>query len=125
MTFTEAICDGFAKYATFEGRSSRSAYWWFYVFLILVRIAGVVVDLALGSYPIIYGLVTLALFLPESAVTVRRFHDAGHSGWWFLIVLVPLIGAIVALVFTLQRSQPPNKWGEGPDGRAAAAPAIA
>ena len=125
MTFTEAICDGFAKYATFEGRSSRSAYWWFYMFLILVRIAGVVVDLALGSYPIIYGLVTLALFLPESAVTVRRFHDAGHSGWWFLIVLAPLIGAIVALVFTLQRSQPPNKWGEGPDGRAAAAPAIA
>jgi uncharacterized membrane protein YhaH (DUF805 family) len=125
MTFTEAIRDAFAKYATFEGRSSRSAYWWFYLFLIIVTIAALVIDLALGSYPIIYGLATLALFLPELAVTVRRFHDAGHSGWWFLIVLVPLIGAIVALVFTLQRSQPPNKWGEGPDGRAAAAPAIA
>jgi uncharacterized membrane protein YhaH (DUF805 family) len=46
---------------------------------------------------------------------VRRFHDAGHSGWWVLTWILPLIGFIVWLIFTLTPTQPPNKWGEGPD----------
>jgi len=59
--------------------------------------------------------VVLALLIPNLAVTVRRLHDTGHSGWWLLIALVPLAGAIVLLVFTLQGSEPPNQWGNGPD----------
>jgi uncharacterized membrane protein YhaH (DUF805 family) len=74
---------------------------------------------------IIYVLVILVLLLPNLAVTVRRFHDSGHSGWWLLISIVPLIGAIVLLVFTLQGSDPPNKWGQGPDERAVEASALA
>ena len=125
MTFTEAIRDGFARYATFEGRSSRSAYWWFYLFGVLVTIAALLIDLALGTNGIIYGVSGLALLLPSLAVFFRRLHDAGHSGWWLLIGLLPLIGAIVLLVFTLQGSDQPNQWGNGPDERAATAPGLA
>ena len=125
MSFTEAIRDAFSKYATFSGRSSRSAYWWFYLFNILILIAALLVDLALGTSGIIYGLVGLGLLLPNLAVAARRLHDSGHSAWWLLIGILPLIGAIVLLVFTLQRSEPPNQWGTGPDERPLSAPALA
>ena len=125
MSFTEAIRDALSKYATFSGRSSRSAYWWFYLFNILILIAALLVDLALGTSGIIYGLVGLGLLLPNLAVAARRLHDSGHSAWWLLIGILPLIGAIVLLVFTLQRSEPPNQWGTGPDERAISASGLA
>ena len=124
MSFTEAISDALSKYATFRGRSSRSAYWWFYLFNILILIAALLVDLALSTSGIIYGLVGLGLLLPNLAVAARRLHDSGHSAWWLLIGILPLIGAIVLLVFTLQRSEPPNQWGTGPDERAVSASGL-
>ena len=124
MSFTDAIRDGFSKYVTFSGRSSRSAYWWWYLFGILVLVVSLAIDYALGAGGILYVLVALAMLLPNLAVLVRRLHDAGHSGWWVLIGLLPLIGAIVLLVFTLQGSDQPNQWGNGPDKRAAAAPGL-
>jgi uncharacterized membrane protein YhaH (DUF805 family) len=124
MSFSEAISDAFSKYVTFSGRSSRSAYWWFYLFGLLVVIAALIIDYAIGTYPIIYVVATLALLLPNLAVLVRRLHDSGHSGWWILIALIPLIGAIVLLVFTLQGSDPPNQWGNGPDERAVSASGL-
>ena len=124
MSFADAIRDAFSKYVTFTGRSSRSAYWWFYLFNILVLVAALIIDYALGTGGIIYALAALALLLPNLAVLVRRLHDAGHSAWWLLIGLVPLIGAIVLLVFTLQGSDAPNQWGSGPDERAASAPGL-
>jgi uncharacterized membrane protein YhaH (DUF805 family) len=83
-----------------------------------VTIAALLIDLALGTNGIIYGVSGLALLLPSLAVFFRRLHDAGHSGWWWLIALLPIVGAIVLLVFTLQGSEPPNQWGSGPDERA-------
>jgi uncharacterized membrane protein YhaH (DUF805 family) len=124
VSFTEAISDALSKYATFRGRSSRSAYWWFYLFNILILIAALLVDLALSTSGIIYGLVGLGLLLPNLAVAARRLHDSGHSAWWLLIGILPLIGAIVLLVFTLQRSEPPNQWGTGPDERAVSASGL-
>ena len=124
MSFTDAIRDGFSKYVTFSGRSSRSAYWWWYLFGVLVLVVSLAIDYALGAGGILYVLVALAMLLPNLAVLVRRLHDAGHSGWWVLIGLLPLIGAIVLLVFTLQGSDQPNQWGNGPDERAAAAPGL-
>jgi len=125
VSFTDAIRDGFSKYVTFSGRSSRSAYWWWYLFGVLVLVVSLAIDYALGAGGILYVLVALAMLLPNLAVLVRRLHDAGHSGWWLLIGLLPLIGAIVLLVFTLQGSDQPNQWGNGPDERAVAAPGLA
>ena len=90
-----------------------------------VVVAALILDAALGTGGVIYALALLGLFLPNLAVSVRRLHDSGHSGWWLLISIVPLIGLIVVLVFTLQGSAPPNKWGHGPDDQAPEAPALA
>jgi uncharacterized membrane protein YhaH (DUF805 family) len=114
MTFSRAVRDAFAKYAVFSGRSSRSAYWWWYLFDLLVTAAAYAVSAAIGS-SVIYLLAILGLLLPGLAVLVRRLHDAGHSGWWALIAIVPLIGFIVLLVMTVQPSEGPNQWGAGPD----------
>ena len=114
MTFPDAIRDGFSKYVVFSGRSSRPAYWWWYLFTLIVYIVAAIIDVAIGTY-VLTGLTALALLLPNLAVLVRRLHDAGHSGWWILIGILPLIGFIVLLIFVLTPSQPPNKWGEAPD----------
>ncbi len=114
MTFGEAIGDSFSKYAQFTGRSSRSAYWWFVLFYVLVFIAASIVDAAINSQ-LFAGLAVLGLLLPSLAVLVRRLHDTGRSGWWVLISFVPLIGSIVLIVFACGSSAPPNRWGDGPD----------
>lgn len=125
MSFTDAIRDGFSKYVTFSGRSSRSAYWWWYLFCIIALIVAYAIDMAIGSGGVIYALVAIALLLPNLAVTVRRLHDTGRSGWWILIGLIPIVGGIVLLVFMLLGSEPPNKWGNGPDQQPTGASAIA
>jgi uncharacterized membrane protein YhaH (DUF805 family) len=122
MAFGEAVRDGFSKYVTFSGRSSRPAWWWWYLFTVLASAVAWLVDVLFGTVFVIGGLVNLALFLPTVAVTVRRFHDAGHSGWWVLTWIIPLVGLIVTLIFALTPSQPPNEWGEGPDTPAPASP---
>ncbi len=116
MTFSEAVSDGFSKYATFSGRTSRSGYWWFYLFYILVLIGASIVDAAIKT-PVLTALAVLGLFLPTLAVLVRRLHDTDHSGWWVLISFIPLVGTIVLIVFACTDSGPPNKYGDGPDGK--------
>jgi uncharacterized membrane protein YhaH (DUF805 family) len=114
MDFGDAIRDGFSKYATFSGRSSRSAYWWWFLFAILVSVVANILD-AIGSTWVVGAILGLALLLPGLAVTVRRYHDAGHSGWWLLLWIIPIVGFVVWLIFTLTDSKPPNEWGQGPD----------
>lgn len=114
MTFAGAVRDGFVKYATFTGRSSRPAYWWFQLFVVLVVIAGYVLDAILGT--VLFSVITgLGLLLPNLTVLVRRLHDTGRTGWWALLELLPFVGAIVLFVFALLPSDGPNRWGEGPD----------
>jgi uncharacterized membrane protein YhaH (DUF805 family) len=115
MTFGEAVSDGFSKYATFSGRSSRSAYWWWVLFYVLVVIGVSILDAAIGT-PVLAGLAWLAFFIPNLAVLVRRLHDTDRTGWWVLIGLIPLLGVIVLIVFACMDSSPPNKYGEGSDG---------
>jgi uncharacterized membrane protein YhaH (DUF805 family) len=118
MTFGEAVSDGFSKYAMFSGRSSRSAYWWWILFYVLVFVGASILDAAVNT-PIFAILVWLGFIIPNIAVLVRRLHDTDHSGWWVLIGLIPLIGAIVLIVFACIDSGPPNQYGEGPDDRGA------
>ena len=100
----------------FSGRSSRSAYWYWTLFYVLVIVGASIVD-AVISIPLLTGLAWLAFIIPNLAVLVRRLHDTDHSGWWIFISLIPFIGAIVLIVFACTDSGPPNKHGDGPDGK--------
>ena len=114
------------KYAVFSGRARRKEYWYFCLFNILAYILLIVIDHLIGTFNsragigLLEGLYSLAVLLPGIGVTVRRLHDTNRSGWWIFIVLVPLIGAIVLLVFTVQDSQPgENQYGPNPKAAAA------
>lgn len=116
-TFGGALKDGFARYVDFKSRSTRSQYWWFTLWSVLFSIGSTILDASLGmgdSGPIGL-LVSLVFFLPSIAVAIRRLHDIGRTGWWMLLVFVPLLGWIVLLVFYCTKSQPmPNQWGPEP-----------
>jgi uncharacterized membrane protein YhaH (DUF805 family) len=99
MTFQDSIKVCFAKYADFKGTASRSEYWWFILFLI---VASLVLS-AIG--PLVSGLFTLGTIVPSIAAATRRLHDTQRSGWWQLIVLVPLLGWIVLIVFLAQEAK--------------------
>lgn len=107
-------------YAEFGGRAGRAEYWYFVLFNILVSI-GLSVALgllgamagsdALGS---LSGLYSLAVLVPSVAVGVRRLHDTGRSGWWMLIALVPILGAIALIYFlVLEGDAEGNEYGPG------------
>lgn len=114
MSFIDAVRAALSKYATFSGRSRRSEYWWFALFNFLVSLVGAGIDVAIGKN-LFQFVVALALLLPNLAVLVRRLHDTNRSGWWILIGLIPLVGAIVLIVFAVQDSQPgTNRFGDSP-----------
>ena len=107
----------FTKYATFSGRARRKEYWMFILFNMLVAFGVNVVDAVLGMEGLLGGLYSLAVLIPGWAVFTRRMHDIGKSGWWWLIGLVPVVGAIVLLVFMCKDSQPgDNDYGPNPKG---------
>ena len=117
MTLGSAVSTCLSKYATFSGRASKSEFWWWILFVIMVQIAAAIMTAAISPEAggALTGLVSLGLFLPGLAVQVRRLHDTGHSGWWLLLVFVPLIGIIVLLVWWLGASAPAaNQYGEPP-----------
>jgi uncharacterized membrane protein YhaH (DUF805 family) len=104
------------RYAEFQGRSRRKEYWLFYLFYVVGALALLGLSYALGDLGLaLYALFVLALFVPSFAVLVRRLHDTNRSGWWCLISFIPLIGAIILLVFLVQDGTPgPNRFGASP-----------
>ena len=125
MNFVDAVRSGFNNYANFSGRALRSEYWWWVVFVWIAGIVANIIDRALGltiyttnmngieqgSGPIA-AIVGLALIIPGLAVLVRRLHDTDRSGWWFWLVIIPIIGWIVLIVFLASSGTPgPNKYG--------------
>ena len=112
------------KYVVFSGRATRSEYWLFVLANLIVAIAlGIIAGIGAETTPILvlplvlYGLGT---FLPSLAVTVRRFHDGGYSGWMILLGLIPAIGGIIVLIFMILPSERgDNKHGPDPRGAVA------
>lgn len=109
------------KYVVFRGRARRREYWYFFLFNILISIALGFIDGVTGMLDpttgigTLGGIYSLAVFLPSIAVAVRRLHDIGRTGWWLLIILIPIIGALTLLVFSLFDSQEgDNEYGENP-----------
>lgn len=115
--FIEAV----KKYAVFSGRSRRKEYWYFVLFSSLIAIVLAIVDSVIGTGDLVEGtglltgIFLLAMLLPSIGVTIRRLHDTGRTGWWWLIGFIPIIGTIVLLVFTVQDSRSgSNTYGPNP-----------
>lgn len=127
------------KYADFQGRARRAEYWLFLLFVWIVEVAIVALTGALGADPEVgevsgpmilgYGLLGvfgLAILVPSLALSVRRLHDTNRSGWWLLVALIPFLGALVLIVFSLLDGTPgPNRFGEDPKGRASPGATVA
>ena len=122
MGFGQALSHTLRNMTTFAGRAGRPEFWWWVLFLWLVS---VVVNLLTGGYNFastdrgllgwIGIVISVLLWLATLAVTVRRLHDTGRSGWWVLLWFVCCIGAIVVVVFCVQPSQPAdNQYGPPP-----------
>ncbi len=133
MTFSESIKTCLSKFVTWQGRASRSEYWFFILFAVICYVVATIVDRALGTtfmmtnpitgelqssgYGYVYALTALALFLPSLAAMVRRLHDTNRSGWWFWLALIPLIGGIILLVWFCGRGTVGNNnYGSDPLG---------
>lgn len=108
------------QYAVFNGRARRSEYWFFFLFNLIISLVLGVIDNAMGLTTdggggvlgAIYG---LAVLLPAIGVSIRRLHDTGRSGWWLLMVFVPVVGFIVLLVFFALDGEPgSNEYGPNP-----------
>ena len=109
------------KYANFSIRARRKEYFLFFLAYIILNLVLVVIDVATGTYNeaaamgAFTAIFALALFVPSLAVSVRRLHDTNRSGWWLLICLIPLVGAIWLLVlFCLRGTSGENRFGPDP-----------
>ncbi|OUR94289.1 hypothetical protein A9Q87_01180 [Flavobacteriales bacterium 34_180_T64] len=109
------------NYVNFEGRARREEYWMFTLFhlifiFLLVIIPIALFDSPLGTLPVL--IYFLATFLPTLAVTIRRLHDTGKSGWFYLITFIPYLGGLILLIFTVENgNKGQNKYGPDPKGR--------
>lgn len=106
----EHFLNAFKNYANFQGRATRQQYWMFILFYLIIYVVLSIVDGILGI-PLLSAIFSLVLLVPSIAYAARRLHDTGRSGWWQLIALIPIIGAIVLIVFLVLPSTPDNKYG--------------
>lgn len=103
------------KYVGFRGRASRSEFWIFLLVSTLVTLTLLIMDALLNTERFIASLYHLAVTLPTLAVCIRRLHDTGRSGWWYLLSFIPIVGIIILTVFYSQDSQyDENQYGTNP-----------
>jgi uncharacterized membrane protein YhaH (DUF805 family) len=116
MNMQEAVRSALSRYATFSGRARRSEYWFFYLSIIIASMVAAVIDLIIGMQ-VLEWIVLAGTFIPNLAVASRRLHDIGKSGWWQLIVLIPIVGWILIIVWLATDSTPgSNQYGPNPKG---------
>ena len=130
MNFVQAVKSGYQNYLNFSGRARRPEYWWWFLFQIAVSVVimilegggttfstGAGVFWVYNSGPLqwfwpLQSVWLLINLLPGLAVSVRRLHDLDKSGWWLLLGLIPLVGAIILLVwFGSKGTAGPNSFG--------------
>ena len=106
------------KYATFSGRARRKEYWLFYLAWFILAVIAFGIDMVIGSPVIeigVVGIINAALICPSLAVSVRRLHDTNRRGWWLLMYLIPIIGAIWLIVlFCFKGTEGENRFGPDP-----------
>ena len=104
MSFQDSIENVIRNFLNFSDRASRSEYWWFQLFFFVALAVADSIDVMIstdGSGRAFGILVFLGLIIPNLAVTVRRLHDIGYSGWFLLLPLIPCLGSIFGLVIIL------------------------
>lgn len=114
MKFDEAIKSGFTNYANFSGRARRSEYWFFALFNFLALLGAQVVDgILFGSTTgLFYVVAVLGLFIPSLSLAWRRLHDIGKSGGFVFIAFIPIVGAILLIIWLATDSQAvKNQYG--------------
>ena len=129
MNFVEAVKSAYQKYITFSGRAARSELWWWTLFQVIANVVIAAIfgggHMAMGDGAmnmhyqggLVANLWALANFLPGLAVAIRRLHDLDKSGWWSLIVLIPLVGWIILIVWYCTKGTPgANRFGPEPVG---------
>ncbi|MFD1602050.1 DUF805 domain-containing protein [Flavobacterium artemisiae] len=112
----------FENYANFSGRARRSEYWFYTLATLIISVILAIFDTFIGSSVgmlvetgILRGIYSLLVFLPGLAVLVRRLHDVGKSGWFFLVVLIPIGGAIwLLVVLCTEGDKGTNAYGPDP-----------
>ena len=115
MDVQKSIATCLKKFATFNGRASRSEYWWFQFFYALVAFFAVIIDSMFVDNSVSWGpleiVSTIILFLPATAVLARRLHDVNRSGWWMLISIT-IIGLIPLIIWSVaEGSNKKNRFG--------------
>jgi uncharacterized membrane protein YhaH (DUF805 family) len=141
ISFPNAVKRFFKKYVRFDGRASRSEYWWWFlasgiVFTVLYVLLGLgfatserqtvstgysVTTVMTSPSPLyliasaLVGLFGLAVLLPSLALAWRRLHDANFAGPLYLLFLVPFVGSIIVLVLLLMPSKPEGQRFDRPD----------
>ncbi len=99
----------------FSGRARRREFWMFVLFCAIFAIVASIIDAIIGTNGLIGGLFILIVIVPSIAVSVRRLHDVGKSGWWYFINFIPLIGGLWFLYLTiLEGQQGTNEYGPNP-----------
>lgn len=99
------------QYADFNGRTTRQGYWMFALQQFLISIALSIMS-GIVDMPYLTPFFALAIFIPSIAIAVRRLHDIGKSGWWWLIIIIPFIGIIIYIVFLATKGDAgPNAYG--------------
>ncbi|HEY1728403.1 MAG TPA: DUF805 domain-containing protein [Candidatus Baltobacteraceae bacterium] len=115
MTLPQAIRSAFARWLMFSGRAGGTEYWWFVLFGTIVFGLASLLDHALFERDALFWAISLVFLMPYLAVAVRRLHDTNRSGWWLLLIFVPLVGNIVLLIwFCTPSSSGPNRFGPMP-----------
>ena len=129
------------KYAVFNGRAEKKEFWYFSLFVVIFSIVLAVIDAFIPGFDTFFeiplpeqlnatygspystpsgmgllsGIYALAMAIPSLSIAVRRLHDTDRTGWWFLLILLPLIGIIVLIVFWAKDSTPgENRYGPDP-----------
>lgn len=96
----------------YKGRARRKEYWYYILVASIIILIGFTLDGILDTPDTLSGLAGFILFFPSLAVTIRRLHDIGKSGWWYLISAIPLIGSLILLFWNCQETSPEtNQWG--------------
>jgi uncharacterized membrane protein YhaH (DUF805 family) len=107
--------DAYREYANFQGRASRQQYWMFYLFYMIAYILLFMLDVMIGTTGLLSGLFALGSFIPSIAIAARRLHDTNRTGWWQLLLLVPIIGGLVLLFFLVSKgTEGENRFGFSP-----------